>query len=136
VHHLVEIVRPGRQIQLWPQGIDELLAVQPVRGSERQELDQLTPLAQTPHRRVDRLAATRHDEPAEELDRDIPRQRRVTIGRGLQASTPGNHLSGTRAAPARSGQGQPYCVAALDETSGRTKGTALGRRSRSCQRPA
>src|SRR5947209_12533904 len=74
---------------------------------QRQELDELASLAQTPGRGGDRLAATRRGEPAEERDRDVPRRMRVIIELGLQASAPQSSLRDLRCSTLRASANAP-----------------------------
>ena len=48
MHGLVEVVRRRRRVELPPEHVHRLLAVQPVPGRERQQLHELTCLLQPP----------------------------------------------------------------------------------------
>ncbi len=92
VHHLVQVVRRRRRVELRPERVHQLLAMQAMGRRQREQLDQLASLSQAPDRRVDRLAGACRREPTEELYRDIARLVQTIIGYGLQASTPGSSV--------------------------------------------
>ena len=114
MHDLVQVVGGGRRVELRPERVHQLLAMQPMARGEGEELDQLAPLAQAPRRRGDRLAVARGGEPAEQLDRDVPRGLRVILRLGLQASTP--DLSAPTTQRRHEPTDQPYCVACSKQT--------------------
>ena len=71
VHGLVEIVRRSGRSAVAPEHVHHLLAVQPVAGSEREQLDQLARLLQPPGLVRHGLSVHGGGEPAEKGDRDV-----------------------------------------------------------------
>ena len=75
VHDLVQVVGRGCRISLRPQGVHQLFAVQGVTGCEREQLDQVTRLAQPPANVVQGGAADRDREAAQQRHGDVVRGR-------------------------------------------------------------
>jgi hypothetical protein len=77
VHRLVEVVRRRRGRELAPQDVHDLLAMQPVIGSEREQLHELARLLQPPCRFGHRLAVNSGGKATEERDSDVGHRRRM-----------------------------------------------------------
>jgi hypothetical protein len=87
VDGLVEVVRGRGRIEIGPEGVHRLLAVEPVAPGERQELHELARLLQPPGAVRHRLSADRGREAAEKPDRDARHRTRMTgLAPGVNAS--------------------------------------------------
>ena len=53
MHRLVQVVRGGVGVLVRPQDLEHLVAMQPVAGRQREQLDQIGRLGQAPGRRLD-----------------------------------------------------------------------------------
>ncbi len=98
VDALVQVVGRGGGIELGPERIHHLLAVEPVAAREREQLHELARLAQPPGAVRNLGPAGRGAEPAEEPDRDLPHCPRMT-----RPAPDVNHPAGHRA-PRRAGE--------------------------------
>jgi hypothetical protein len=88
VDDLVEVVGGRGGVELGPEGVHQLLAMELVVRCEREQLDQLATLAQTPDRAVHLLLAARNGEATEQRHGDLALLLDVYIRLELQRGPP------------------------------------------------
>jgi hypothetical protein len=79
VHRLVQVVRGRGQAAVTPQHVHRLLAMEPVLGREREQLDELSCLLQAPGRLGDGDAVDGRREAAEQGHADVGHLRKPIL---------------------------------------------------------